>query len=167
MNKLLRLFLIFCILVINIGCDQASKHYVRNNFGYHDAVRLMSNHVTLTKVENTGAFLSLGADMNSLPRFLFLELLPLAFLVGCLAYLFLKRNLDKVTTAGLCLLTGGGAGNLFDRIYHGSVTDFLHIDFILFQTGVFNIADISITTGLIILVFKPYILTHGSRLSPF
>jgi signal peptidase II len=157
MNKLLRLFLIFSILLLNISCDQVSKHYVRNNFSYHDAIRLVSNHVTFTKVENTGAFLSLGADMSRPLKFILLEFLPIAFLVGGLVYMVAKSRLDLLTLTGLCFIIGGGAGNLFDRIYYGSVTDFMHIDFVIFETGVFNMADVSIVVGLLIMLTKEYL----------
>ncbi|MCY1383789.1 Lipoprotein signal peptidase [compost metagenome] len=52
---------------------------------------------------------------------------------------------------GICCLIGGGIGNVYDRIVYGSVTDFMHIDFVLFKTGIFNIADISIMTGVSIM----------------
>ncbi len=167
MNKLLRLFLIFAILILNISCDQVSKHYVRNNFSYHDAIRLVSNHVTFTKVENTGAFLSLGADMSRPLKFILLEFLPVAFLVGGLVYMVMKRKLDQLTLTGLCFVIGGGAGNLFDRLYYGSVTDFMHIDFVIFQTGVFNMADVSIVVGLMILLAKEYIFKPKMPASGF
>ena len=54
----------------------------------------------------------------------------------------------------LCFLIGGGIGNLYDRILHGSVTDFMHMDFYIFQTGVFNFADISIMIGIGILLVQ-------------
>lgn len=167
MNKLLRLFLIFAILILNISCDQVSKHYVRNNFSYHDAIRLVSNHVTFTKVENTGAFLSLGADMSRPLKFILLEFLPVAFLVGGLVYMVMKSKLDQLTLTGLCFVIGGGAGNLFDRLYYGSVTDFMHIDFVIFQTGVFNMADVSIVVGLMILLAKEYIFKPKTSASGF
>jgi len=55
---------------------------------------------------------------------------------------------------GFCFVIGGGIGNLFDRIVHGSVTDFLHVDFGFFQTGIFNMADLSIMMGIFIVVYQ-------------
>ena len=48
---------------------------------------------------------------------------------------------------------GGGIGNLIDRIAYGSVTDFLLIKLGMFKTGIFNMADMSVTTGVLILLF--------------
>ena len=55
---------------------------------------------------------------------------------------------------GMCFAIGGGIGNLFDRIHYGSVTDFLHIKWGMFQTGIFNLADVSIITGMIIILIQ-------------
>ena len=55
---------------------------------------------------------------------------------------------------GICFLIGGGIGNIYDRIVYGSVTDFLHMDFVLFKTGIFNMADVSIMTGIGLLLLQ-------------
>ena len=55
---------------------------------------------------------------------------------------------------GLCFVIGGGVGNLFDRILYGSVTDFLYLKFGIFQTGIFNMADVSIMTGISIVLLQ-------------
>jgi signal peptidase II len=99
--------------------------------------------LTLTKIENTGAFLSLGQSMPKILRTIFLTILPLIILGLTFIYLLTKKNLSSFKVVGLCFVIGGGVGNLFDRVVYGSVTDFLHIDFGIFQTGIFNMADVS------------------------
>ena len=144
------------MLSSNIGCDQISKSIVRQRINYNEQIGLMNNYVTLTRIENTGAFLSLG---NSLPqpiRVLLLTILPLCVLGLTLIYLLTKRNLSNLTIVGICFVVGGGFGNIYDRIIYGSVTDFLHIDFLIFQTGIFNMADVSIVTGIFILLLNSY-----------
>ena len=54
------------------------------------------------------------------------------------------------------LIVGGGIGNLYDRIAYGSVTDFMHIKFGVLQTGVFNVADMSIMAGMFIILFHAW-----------
>jgi signal peptidase II len=56
--------------------------------------------------------------------------------------------------AGFCFIIGGGIGNLFDRIFRGSVTDFLYIKFGIFHTGIFNLADVSIMSGMFIVLIQ-------------
>ena len=64
--------------------------------------------------------------------------------------------------AGFCFVIGGGIGNVFDRIAYGSVTDFLHVKFGIFQTGIFNVADLSIMTGVVIILLQSILKQPGS-----
>jgi signal peptidase II len=153
-KRIVQAFFIAILLCLNVGCDQLSKHLVRHTIGNHERIYLFDHYVMLTKVENTGAFLSLG---NTLPKpviLIFLIILPLLVLGYGLFYLFIKRNLSYLKIIGLCFIIGGGFGNVFDRALYGSVTDFLHINFVIFHTGIFNLADVSIMTGVFILFLE-------------
>ncbi|RDC57281.1 signal peptidase II [Pedobacter chinensis] len=149
-----RLIFLTLLLLLNIGCDQVSKHIIRNKVSDYEHISIIKDRFTLTKVENSGAFLSLGDNMPYLFRLVILTGLPLLFLFYGLYFLFSKRNLPVSMQIALCFLIGGGIGNLYDRIVHGSVTDFMHMDFYIFQTGVFNFADISIMIGVGILLVQ-------------
>ena len=61
---------------------------------------------------------------------------------------------------GLCFVIGGGVGNLLDRIVYGSVTDFLYLKFGIFQTGIFNMADVSIMTGMFLVFLQFFFKKH-------
>ncbi|WP_443944741.1 signal peptidase II [Pedobacter sp. AW1-32] len=152
--KNLRWSVLLLILTLNFGCDQLSKNIVRRNISEYEHITIIKDRFTLTKVENSGAFLSLGDELPYFFRMIVLSGLPLLFLGYGLYYLFSKRNLPIAMQIALCFLIGGGIGNLYDRILHGSVTDFMHMDFYFFQTGVFNFADISIMIGIGILLLK-------------
>lgn len=150
-SKNLKWTFLLLIVALNIGCDQVSKSVVRQRIEYGETISLVKHYFILTKVENTGAFLSAGNDLPSPIRFTLLTLLPLAVLGYGLYYLVAKKDLPKTMQIGLSFLVGGGIGNVYDRIVHGSVTDFMHMDFVIFRTGVFNVADLSIMTGIAIL----------------
>ncbi|MEH3112055.1 signal peptidase II [Pedobacter terrae] len=150
----LRWSVLLLLLTLNFGCDQISKRIVRNEISNYENISIIKDRFTLTKVENTGAFLSLGDNMPYIFRVIVLTGLPLLFLAYGLYFLFAKRNLTMTMQIALCFLIGGGIGNLYDRIVHGSVTDFMHMDLYLFQTGVFNFADISIMIGVGILILQ-------------
>jgi signal peptidase II len=152
--KNLRWSVLLLLLTLNFGCDQISKKIVRTEISDYEHISIIKDRFTLTKVENSGAFLSLGDNMPYIFRLIILTGLPLLFLGYGLYFLFAKRNLPISMQIALCFLIGGGIGNLYDRIVHGSVTDFMHMDFYLFQTGVFNFADISIMIGVGILLFQ-------------
>ncbi len=155
-NKLAHIVLIISIVFLNIGCDQVSKTIVRKKIAENEVIKLWYPHLTLTKVENSGAFLSFGSSLSSPVRFIILSILPCIALILGLVFLFTKTNLSKTLLVGICFVIGGGLGNVYDRILYGSVTDFIHIDFIVFETGVFNLADLSIMVGMVIIVYNSW-----------
>ena len=155
MNKITRIAAILLIVFINIGCDQISKSVVRENLEYHESIQLVGQNVILTKVENSGAFLSLGDSLNPAMKNLLLLALPVATLLFGLWWLFSQSgHLDKSVLIAGCSIIGGGIGNIFDRLIYGSVTDFLFVQYGVFRTGVFNFADVSITAGVVFVVLR-------------
>lgn len=156
-NRLLRTFLILFTLALNIGCDQVSKSIVRHKLDQFSELRYLHNHVTLSNVENTGAFLSLGDSLSHPVKLVVLNILPLLAVLFGLGFVLVKTDLSKITVLGIILIVGGGFGNIYDRIVHGSVTDFMHINFVIFQTGVFNVADMSIMAGTFMILLEAYL----------
>ncbi len=155
-KKTIKFILLLLLVALNVGCDQVSKIIVRQKVDYNENISLIENHFTLTKVENTGAFLSMGDELPDAVRFITLSLFPILVLGFGLYYLFTQKDLPILMQLGLCFLLGGGIGNIYDRLKFGSVTDFLHIDFGLFSTGVFNFADVSILIGIGILLIQSF-----------
>lgn len=139
------------LIVANIGCDQISKSVVREHLEYHEQIPLAGKHVLLTKVENSGAFLSLGDELGPVAKTLLLNLLPALTMLGLLFWLF-QGNTSRGIAAGVCCVIGGGIGNIIDRVAYGSVTDFLYIHYGFFRTGIFNFADVSITFGALFII---------------
>ncbi len=152
MNKTLRIFFVLSVLIIQVGCDQISKKVVRTNIEDRQQISVVENFLTLTKVENPGAFLSFGNTLPKSVRFALFVVFPILLLFAACIYLFKGKNLSIYAQTGIALLIGGGIGNLIDRILFGTVTDFVHLDFLIFQTGVFNMADVSIMAGMFILL---------------
>lgn len=144
--------MIILIIMLNLAFDQISKIIVRNEVANYEIIKLFGHWFTLTKVENTGAFLSAGSALPDFIRIVLLSLFPIVFLAYGLYMVLVKRDMSNLQIVGWCFVIGGGTGNLYDRIVHGSVTDFLHFDLGLFQTGIFNLADVSILTGMFIIL---------------
>jgi signal peptidase II len=153
-NKLVRNMLILILVSAIIGCDQISKSIVRQHIEYGKEISVIDNFVTLTKVENTGAFLSLGDSLPRLYYKLIMIVFPLMVLMYVLYSLIRRNDLSILIILGMGLITGGGLGNIYDRILYGSVTDFISFDFVLFHTGIVNLADISVTAGFFILAYE-------------
>lgn len=140
--------------MINLGCDQISKNLVRDRIGYNQRISLINDYFTLTKVENTGAFLGFGSGFPPMVKKIIFSFLPSLVLIMAFFILLTRINLDYYAIVGLCFMIGGGIGNVVDRIRYSSVTDFLHIDLGIVSTGVFNMADVSIMTGIVLLSFQ-------------
>jgi len=156
-KRLIRTLFILVVLAFNIGCDQVSKSMVRNKVGPYERIGFLYNHITLQHVENTGAFLSMGDNLSGVLRMLLLNVLPLIAVIAGLIYILIKPHIRAVPLLGIIMIIGGGFGNIYDRIAHGSVTDFFHINFVIFQTGIFNIADMSIMTGMFIILIYSWL----------
>lgn len=165
-KKIYQTILILLVITINVGCDQLSKNIVRNKISYDQEIDLLDRHLIITRVENTGAFLSLWNSLSGPVRWIALLLLPLSAIVIGMIYLFRKSSLPLPVLLGICCVTGGGLGNLYDRLVHGSVTDFLYMNLVVFHTGIFNLADVSITTGIIIILINVYLQKPASPESP-
>jgi len=158
-KDIIRIILILLVITANIGCDQFSKKIVKRSVLPYETIRVLNDHLTVTRVENSGAFLSAGDAMSKTSKQIFLTLIPIIAMVLGLVYLFLKPVSGNMLI-GLCFVIGGGVGNLFDRIMYGSVTDFLFVKVGIFETGIFNLADVSIMTGML-LIFIQFFTTKG------
>ena len=157
MTKKFRYILISTIVTVSIALDQFSKVWVRSNFENYSEKNLIGEIFTLIKVENTGAFLGMGSELSEIPRILLLIVLPVVVLIYITIYTYIEKTLDKISIIGFSLIIGGGIANIFDRIVYGSVTDFLYINLGgVFKTGIFNIADLSVTTGMILILISSF-----------
>jgi len=157
LNKRKRNLFITTIVFLSIILDQISKIWVRNNFESYIENSIIGDVFTLIKVENTGAFLGMGSELSEIPRVLLLIVLPIIVLVSITIYTYIDKSLDKISIIGFSLIIGGGIANIFDRIVYGSVTDFLYLNFGgVFKTGIFNIADLSVTTGMILILISSF-----------
>tara|TARA_S200000501_G_C20717792_1_gene697034 strand:- start:94 stop:582 length:489 start_codon:yes stop_codon:yes gene_type:complete len=156
-SKKNRYSLITLIVGLSIAFDQLSKIWVRNNFESYIEKSIIGDVFTLIKVENTGAFLGMGSELSEIPRILLLIVLPIIVLISITLYTYLEKTLDQTSIIGFSLIIGGGIANIFDRIVYGSVTDFLYINLGgIFKTGIFNIADVSVTTGMILILVSSF-----------
>ncbi len=99
----------------------------------------------------------MGSELSYIPKLILLIIFPIVILVGVSIYTYMDKKLDNLSLVGFSLIIGGGVANIFDRIVYGSVTDFLYINLGSFlKTGIFNIADLSVTTGIILIIIASF-----------
>ncbi len=144
---------VIILIVFNIAIDQISKVIVRNTIDPTERIKVIGDFFQMMNVENTGAFLGMGSDMNPTLKLIFLLIIPVVVLGYLVYYIFTNKELDRLSVIALSCIAGGGIANVFDRIAFGSVTDFfyLYLNDTL-RTGIFNVADMSVSFGMIILL---------------
>ena len=155
MRPLKHIVLIAAILIGCVGCDQTTKSLARDFLQSRATVSFLGDTVRLQYAENPGAFLSLGA---SLPH----RWGTAVFTVGAaivitvvLCVLLLAWKSGRMRIIALALICGGGAGNLIDRFrYDGRVIDFLNVGVGPLRTGIFNVADMALMAGAILLILQ-------------
>lgn len=147
-KKVSRIVFVLGMVLLNIVLDQVSKVMVRERIAPNEIIEVLGSYFILTKVENTGAFLSLGSGFSEPVRQVILLALPAVILIAVLIFTLRQTTMPKGILLGLASIVGGGIGNLWDRTLYGSVTDFMLIDFDFVRTGIFNIADVSIMVGV-------------------
>jgi signal peptidase II len=151
-----RYYKISSLIILSIFFDQFSKFWIRNNIESYNEIELIGSFFTLIRVENSGAFLGMGSELSYIPKLILLIIFPILVLVAVSIYTYVDKKLDNLSLVGFSLIIGGGLANIFDRIVYGSVTDFLYINLGFFKTGIFNIADLSVTTGMILILIASF-----------
>ena len=148
---------ILVVIVLTIAVDQITKVIVRKSIDPREVIPVIGEFFSLHNVENTGAFLGMGSDLNPTMKLIFLLILPVVVLGLVLRHILKDTTLDKWSLFAFSSIIGGGIANVFDRFAYGSVTDFFYIKLTdVLHTGIFNMADLSVTTGMIILVVMSF-----------
>ena len=141
------MFLIIIIVAI-IALDQWSKWAIKTSFNLYQSKPVIQDLLHFTYVTNAGmAFgLSFPGGKHVL---LIMTILLTGFIVG---FLWKEKNGHPLIKYGLALILGGAIGNLIDRLLYGKVVDFLDLMIGNFHWYIFNIADSSVTIGMILFI---------------
>lgn len=139
--------LIYTIALITVLLDQVIKYLVMNNMALHQEIKLIPNFFSLYYLKNTGAAFSILGNKTIL-----------LILVSIFCLIIIKNAIKKLKRTNtlniisLGIMTGGIIGNLFDRVLYKSVIDYLSFNIFNYSFPVFNLADIGITVGAILLI---------------
>lgn len=153
MNQRLRVVLILLILGVTIVLDQITKTIAVNTLKFSPAIPFWGDFFVLRYAENTGAMLGFGSELPGYLRFWLLTVAVGLLLAVLLVYIFWNLNLTRVQTVALTLIAGGGVSNFIDRLLNdGRVVDFMHMGFGDLRTGIFNVADVFIMSGLALML---------------
>lgn len=151
--------------VIVIAADQLSKWFVVSQFELYEVMQF-GPYLELTRLHNTGAAFSLLAQAGGWQRWFFVGLAG-TIGVAILWWLYtLPARGYPWLAIGLAIILGGAVGNGIDRLQHGYVVDFLHFHWNQAYFPAFNVADIAITSGAIMLVIDALMHRHRSKTPP-
>ena len=142
----------YWLSLIVIIFDQVSKYVIRSSIEPGQIIKLTPKLIWLTSIQNTGAAFSFSFGNPLLNRILFIFISTIAIFL--IVYLSSKSK-NKLEIFSFALILGGAIGNLIDRIFMGSVTDFIWCDFpdvIMTRWPVFNIADSSIVIAIVLMI---------------
>ena len=143
-------FLPFLTVLSVFGLDRLTKRLAQSHLTYGEPMAVLP-FFNLTYLENTGAAFGMGQDMNKF-------FIGLSIFILIVLFIFIFKTSEKtikVQTA-FALVAAGALGNLYDRITHGSVIDFLDFYVGTHHWPAFNAADASICIGACLLAFMQW-----------
>jgi len=147
------------VTALIIALDWITKQRVTEALELYRPVEVFP-WLNIMLAHNYGAAFSFLSDASGWQRWFFVALASGVSVVLVVWLLRLPRR-DWVTGLGLALVLGGAVGNLIDRIQLGYVVDFIDVHFRGWHYPAFNVADSSITCGVILLLLDALILSRG------
>jgi signal peptidase II len=150
-----RLALVTGVLIGCVACDRTTKSVAAAHLPEGQRLSFLSDCVRLERVRNPGAFLSLGDRLSEQMRAVIFMWGVGVLVVAALVVAFRSRTSTR-TACAAALVAAGGAGNLWDRVATGGwVMDFMNVGVGPVRTGIFNVADLAIVAGVVLLMLRP------------
>ncbi len=150
--KIIRTNYYFLFTLLLIVFDQITKLLIYGFIKPNDSI-VINDFLSLSHVHNYGAAFSFLADQSGWQR----HFLSGVSLVASVAIIIWMRRTDAgrlLKLFALSLLLAGAIGNLIDRFLLGFVIDFIDLHYQDFYWPVFNVADILISLGVVLLIFS-------------
>lgn len=140
--------------------DQIIKLIVINNMEISQEIKIIPKFFSLFYLRNTGAAFSIFGNKT-----LFLIIISIICLIVLKNYIKKLQRVTNLTIISLGILVGGIIGNLFDRVLRQAVIDYLSFNIFGYSFPVFNLADIGITIGALLLIIDLLIEEKEKKIS--
>ena len=141
--------------------DLASKYWVMQNFTLYES-RPLIPFFNLTYAQNPGAAFSFLADKAGWQRWFF-SLIAIGIVVTLLVIMRRTPSKHRVVNVAYAMIIGGALGNLYDRMVHGVVIDFIDFHVGDWHYPIFNLADSAIFLGAILVILDGFIGKHADK----
>lgn len=132
--------------------DQITKYLIRRSLPLHESVVVVPGFLDFTHVRNTGAAFGLLNGVEFPFKTAVIAVVALTALIGVAVYARGLAGGQTLARVGLALILGGAAGNLSDRLFIGSVVDFVDVYWRTYHFWAFNVADSAITVGVGVMI---------------
>lgn len=138
--------------LVVIALDQLTKWLVRTRIPMHASVEVIPNFLDITHVRNTGAAFGFLNAVEFPGKTIVIAVIAIGALIGVSVYAGTLAREQLLPRLGMALIIGGAAGNLIDRVFVGSVVDFVDAYWGTFHFWAFNVADSAITVGVALMI---------------
>lgn len=143
------------VSVLVVAADLWTKALILDSFRLYERLEVLP-FFNLTLAFNRGAAFSFLAGASGWQRWFFIAVAVLVSVV-ILVWMARAQASEKLLGLALALVLGGAVGNVWDRIVHGHVVDFLDFHWAGWHFPAFNVADSAITVGAVFLVLDMFI----------
>ena len=142
------------IIAAVVLLDRVTKWIIRTHVSGFDIIPVIPGFFNIVHTENPGAAFGVLSDSNFAWRSLLLIGVSLAVMaiIGAILWRTPSSSMSTLMNVGLALVFGGALGNAWDRVFAGTVTDFLQFFFGSYEFPSFNAADSAITIGAALLL---------------
>jgi len=144
-------FFTFLIVLLIFIIDISTKTYALNNLLPYNP-EAVTSFLNFTLAFNHGAAFSLLSEAGGWQRWFFIAFSIVVIII--IIYILKKENFSEYVPFSFVL--AGAIGNLYDRIYYGYVIDFIEFYYKDLYWPIFNVADIAISVGIILLLYNMF-----------
>jgi len=160
MNFFKRNIYSFSLIFFLFLVDRASKYATLSLFESLDEPSIeIASFLKFNLIWNDG----IAFGLLSFEESVFYNLLTLTIVIITIILIFLMNKAKNIEKFGFCLIIGGSFGNIFDRFYYSSVIDFIDFHIGNFHWFIFNVADIFITVGVLILIMFEFLKKNEKK----
>ncbi len=139
----------FLSVLLLIVLDQLTKFWAYKTLEFMP--KEVSDFLSFTFVQNYGAAFGILANQGGYQRY-FLTGISVIASIAIIVWIFKTPVAQRITLAALALVLSGAIGNMIDRIYQGFVIDFIDFHYAGWHFPIFNVADICISMGALLLI---------------
>ena len=143
--------IIFSIIIFIFFLDLITKNYALSSLIINHSISI-NNSLNFTLAFNHGAAFSFLSNASGWQRWFFIIFSVIVILI--ITYILVKEKNSQYIAFSFVI--GGAIGNLYDRILYGYVIDFIEFHYNSFYWPIFNIADIAISIGIILLLYSMF-----------